>query len=59
METQEKTRKTYKKPQINQVKLVIEEAVLQFCKTSYGDTAGKFSAGKFCGNKACKETIGS
>lgn len=59
METKEKARKTYKKPQINQVKLVIEEAVLQACKTSYGDTAGKSASGKFCGNKACKDTFGS
>jgi len=34
METKEKTRKTYMKPEINQVKLVIEEAVLQACKVS-------------------------
>lgn len=59
METKEKARKTYKKPQINQVKLVIEEAVLQACKASYGDTAGKILAGKFCGNAACKDTFGS
>ena len=59
METKEKARKTYRKPQINQVKLVIEEAVLQACKTSYGDTAGKASSGKFCGNKACKDILGS
>jgi len=59
METKEKARKTYKKPQINQVKLVIEEAVLQACKASYGDTAGKSGAGKFCGNKACKDIFGS
>jgi len=59
METKEKARKTYRKPQINQVKLVIEEAVLQACKTSYGDTAGKAGAGKFCGNSACKGTFGS
>jgi len=58
METKEKARKTYKKPQINQVNLVIEEAVLQACKISYGDT-GKVLSGKFCGNKACKETFGS
>ncbi len=59
METKEKARKTYKKPQINQVKLAIEEAVLQACKASYGDTAGKSGAGKFCGANACKTTYGS
>ncbi len=59
METKEKARKTYKKPQINQVKLAIEEAVLQACKASYGDTAGKSTGNKFCGNKACKDTFGS
>ncbi len=59
METKEKARKTYKKPQINQVKLVIEEAVLQNCKTIYGDTAGKSASGKFCGASACKGTFGS
>jgi hypothetical protein len=59
METKEKARKTYKKPQINQVKLVIEEAVLQACKASYGDTAGKSASGKFCGANACKLSYGS
>jgi hypothetical protein len=33
-----KSRKTYKKPQINRVKLVIEEAVLGGCKVKPGDT---------------------
>ena len=32
-----KSRKTYKKPQINQVKLVIEEAVLAGCKVQAGN----------------------
>jgi len=59
METKEKNRKTYKKPQVNKVKLETEEAVLQACKTFSGDTAGKATAGKFCGNAACKQTIGS
>jgi len=54
METKEKERKHYKKPKINQVKLVIKEAVLSGCKTVYGDTAGKAAAAKFCGNSACK-----
>jgi len=59
METKEKNRKTYKKPQVNKVKLETEEAVLQACKTFSGDTAGKVGAAKFCGNAACKTAIGS
>ena len=59
MEIKEKIRKHYKKPQVNKVKLETEEAVLQACKTFSGDTAGKATAGKFCGNPACKTTIGS
>jgi len=31
-----KSRKIYKKPQINQVKLVVDEAVLAGCKVSPG-----------------------
>lgn len=36
METREKDRKNYKKPQVSQIKLEIEEAVLAACKN---DTA--------------------
>ncbi len=50
METKEKARKTYKKPQINQVKLVIEEAVLQACKVST-ELAKKTKA---CDHPGCK-----
>ncbi len=57
METKEKNRKNYKKPQINQVNLVIEEAVLQACKMSAGDAAGKNSSG--CAIAQCKLTQGS
>ena len=57
METKEKSRKNYKKPQINQVNLVIEEAVLQACKTSGGDTSGKKGSG--CAVQQCRITIGS
>ena len=57
METKEKNRKNYKKPQINQVNLVIEEAVLQACKTSGGDTNGKKGAG--CAVQQCRVTQGS
>jgi len=59
METKEKNRKTYKKPQVNKVKLETEEAVLQACKTFSGDTGGKVLSAKFCGNAACKTEIGS
>jgi len=57
METKEKNRKNYKKPQINQVNLVIEEAVLQACKGSAGDAAGKKGAG--CAVAQCQFTPGS
>ena len=57
METKEKNRKNYQKPQINQVNLIIEEAVLQACKGSAGDAAGKKGAG--CAVAQCKTTIGS
>ena len=57
METKEKNRKNYKKPQINQVNLVIEEAVLLACKTSAGDAAGKKGAG--CAVQQCRVTQGS
>ena len=57
METKEKNRKNYKKPQINQVNLVIEEAVLQACKTSAGDAAGKKGSG--CSTAQCQFTLGS
>jgi hypothetical protein len=45
-----KSRKTYKKPQINQVKLVVDEAVLQNCKIKSGDP-GKDT--KHCNFAAC------
>lgn len=57
METKEKNRKKYKKPQINQVNLVIEEAVLQACKLSAGDTRGKNAKG--CATASCQLTQGS
>ena len=54
METKEKNRKNYKKPQINQVNLVIEEAVLQGCKTSAG-APGK--VGNNCSIVPCKRDV--
>jgi len=53
----EKGRKPYTKPQITRVKLHIEEAVLQPCKGSQGDPAGKNN--KWCGHPGCKTTFGS
>ena len=57
METKEKNRKNYKKPQINQVNLVIEEAVLQACKMNAGDATGKKGAG--CSVQQCQFVQGS
>ncbi len=57
MEPKVKNRKNYKKPQINQVNLVIEEAVLQACKMSAGDASGKKGAG--CAVAQCKFIQGS
>ena len=45
-----KSRKTYKKPQINQVKLVIEEAVLLACKVTAGNPG---AVTKHCTFKDC------
>jgi hypothetical protein len=57
METTEKIRKIYKKPRLTQVKLQIEEAVLQPCKASQGDSAGKGT--KRCGHSGCRTTFGT
>lgn len=54
MEPKVKNRKNYKKPQINQVNLVIEEAVLQACKTGPG-APGK--ARRNCDFSACKKSV--
>lgn len=54
METKEKTRKKYKKPQINQVNLVIKEAVLQACKTGPGASG---QSGNTCDFAACKKSV--
>ncbi|MCJ7595682.1 MAG: hypothetical protein MUO52_13010 [Desulfobacterales bacterium] len=56
MENREKTRKTYRKPSITRVKLEMEEAVLQACKTAAGVPA---SANKECGHPGCKTILGS
>jgi len=54
LEKKLKNRKNYQKPQINQVNLIIEEAVLQACKT------GPLAAGKLldnCDHAGCKKSI--
>ena len=52
----EPPRKTYRKPEILQVKLTVDEAVLQACKTSATEPSGK---NKMCGHAQCKRTLGS
>jgi len=56
METKEKTRKTYEKPQVNRVKLIIEEAVLQACKASDTDPA---RTNKVCNHPKCASSYGT
>ncbi|NIO49842.1 MAG: hypothetical protein GTN73_10470 [Candidatus Aminicenantes bacterium] len=57
MEKKGKRRKKYKKPQIDQVSLIIEEAVLQACKTGAGQTGKR---GNTCDFPGCKKsTYGS
>ena len=53
----DKIRKTYRKPSITRVKLEMEEAVLQTCKSRPGDSAGR--GNKWCGHSQCKTTFGS
>ena len=50
-------RKPYSKPQVHQVKLQIEEAVLQACKTAAYDNQGKGQ--QYCGHPGCKDIYGS
>lgn len=57
MTTQGRAKKIYKKPKITEVKLEMEEAVLQACKAFYGDSTGK--GNKECGTNSCKLTYGS
>jgi hypothetical protein len=57
MASEEKTKKDYKKPEITQVKLEIDEVVLQACKHFAGDSTGK--GNKSCGTNSCKLTFGS
>jgi hypothetical protein len=59
MDTKGKIRKQYKKPQVNQIKLEIEEAVLANCKATITpiDTSGKDTSG--CNIAKCRTTQGS
>jgi hypothetical protein len=69
MATQKKTKKAYNKPKVTQVKLEMDEVVLQACKHFDGDStlqACKHFDGdstgkgnKTCGTNACKLTFGS
>jgi hypothetical protein len=45
-------RKPYHKPEIQQVRLVVEEAVLQACKTNASEAAGK---NKNCDHPQCRQ----
>lgn len=54
METKEKNRKKYKKPQINQVSLIIEEAVLAACKTGAGQPG---TGVQTCDHAGCKKSV--
>jgi len=59
MGAKEIIRKHYEKPQVNQIKLEIEEAVLLNCKVDAG-SPGKIGTGQStCGGNSCKTTFGS
>jgi len=47
---EKRVKKTYARPQIKQVNLVPEEAVLLGCKST-ADPSGKVAGGNDCGNK--------
>lgn len=55
METKEEIRKSYIKPQINQVKLEIQEAVLLNCKSQTGTTAAAKNATICNVNPLCRQ----
>ncbi|MDI6688094.1 MAG: hypothetical protein QME06_07745 [Desulfobacterales bacterium] len=55
MEVKEKNRKQYKKPQVNQVKLEVEEAVLAACKNP--TALGKNVTGCSPTNQSCKSAF--
>jgi hypothetical protein len=53
----DKILKPYRRPLVTQVKLEMEEAVLQACKANNSDRSGK--GNKVCGHPGCKKTLGS
>ena len=55
MATQNRDKKTYKKPTVTQVKLEISQAVLQACKTAVDDQSGKQTT-KNCNHPGCSTT---
>jgi hypothetical protein len=58
METREKDRKDYKKPQLSQIKLEVEEAVLTACKNT--TATGSRAVGCKSGSQACRSVwVGS
>jgi hypothetical protein len=59
MEPKRENRKQYKRPQIAQVKLEVEEAVLAFCKTLGGNDPTKGGNSKCEHTQGCKTTPGS
>ena len=58
MTTKDKAKKTYKKPEVTQVKLEIGEAVLAACKGFIGDPLGK-APNKDCNHSGCKDYYSS
>jgi hypothetical protein len=53
----EKKKRPWQRPQLKQVKLNIDEAVLGICKASPTDTTGR--TGRGCSTSGCRATIGS
>jgi hypothetical protein len=51
MKEREKNRKIYHKPEIQQVRLLVEEAVLQACKTDVNQAGAK---NKNCDHQQCQ-----
>jgi len=54
-----KAKKPYQKPSVNQVNLVLTEAVLQNCKRSDAPASGKHGAADACATTPCRTSYGS
>ena len=52
-----KNKREYQKPQLERVKLVLDEVVLSNCKAVMNDPAGV--GNKYCGHNQCKGVFGS